>query len=833
MILSKFASDLTRSMKRYLKYVLLIGIACWAMACQQETSITSVIHVDGEGTRQAVNPDLYGITLEEINHAIDGGLYAEMIQNRSFEDGIAPLNCPYNARQRIITTPNGYDMPFMRPDSLPGWKALSPSSWLYPDTKELLNEKNRRSLLVSVSATPESGRGGVVAEGYNGLAIRKGESYHLSFYIKGASLLPKTLTVALEDSTRSRKLSDVCTVKTRNEWTHIRHTFTANESTHKATLVFSSDSSQMFWIDVVSLFPETWKGRANGQRQDLMEKIAQLHPRFVRFPGGAFVEGYTAGTYPVWNETIGNITERKSFWSVWGYGTTNGMGFHEYLQLCEDLGAEPIYVINSGITNMSRRPRYESITEMDKLVQNALDAIGYANYPADSTLGAMRAKNGHPQPFHLKYIEIGSENYGHEYTKRFNLFRKAIKEKWPDIMVISNALVGRQPHTGWKDVHFNGKNSFFLNNASRYGTIRSRHEWENTFIGEFGNMQYLEARTMGSAISEGCFLIGIEQHPGMMSRLAYSPLLGNADYLNGRWPMLLFNNHQVVPSPSYYMMRLFNEHRGREVLPTHVDTYLRPTVTFGGAAVYMFDNCYELTEVSMDGKPIEQGKVLSGNWNIQPGILHPVPNRWNYVLLGDTSASDYTFHTRIRRTKGSELIQFRMRDKGLLKERQDYICFTLGNGKAQLYHQCGNVTDSLATTVNFPFVNNTWYDVRISCHRDTIRCFVDENLIQESVMRPYPSLASVATIDNGYLYIKVINTTRHEEKTEINIQGLAVENQAEIIELAGEWDARNTFEHPDLIRPVKRTISFTLGMPKIYKFPPSSISILKFKLENS
>ena len=366
-------------MRRYIKYLLLIWTACLALSCQQETSITSVIRVDGEGTRQAVNPDLYGITLEEINHAIDGGLYAEMIQNRSFEDGIAPLNCPYNARQRTITTPNGYDMPFMRPDSLPGWKALSPSTWLYLDTKELLNEKNRRSLLVSVSASPESGRGGLVAEGYKGLSVRKGENYHLSFYIKGTSILPKTLTIALEDSPRSRKLSDVCTVKTRNEWTHIRHTFTANESNQKATLVFSSDSSQMFWIDVVSLFPETWKGRANGQRQDLMEKIAKLRPRFVRFPGGAFVEGYTAGTYPIWNETIGSITERKNFWSVWGYGTTNGMGFHEYLQLCEDLDAEPVYVINSGITNMSRRPRYESITEMDKLVKNALDAIGYAS----------------------------------------------------------------------------------------------------------------------------------------------------------------------------------------------------------------------------------------------------------------------------------------------------------------------------------------------------------------------------------------------------------------------------------------------------------------------
>ena len=217
----------------------------------------------------------------------------------------------------------------------------------------------------------------------------------------------------------------------------------------------------MFWLDVVSLFPKTWKGRPNGQRADLMEAIAALHPRFIRFPGGAFAEGYTAGTYPVWKETVGNIAERKHFWGIWGYGTTNGMGYHEYLQMCEDLGAEPVYVINSGITNMSRRPRYESITEMDKLVQDALDAIAYANHPADSTLGEMRAKNGHPAPFHLKYVEIGSENYGYEYTKRYNLFREAIQKNWPEVTVISNTLVGKRPRSDWRDTHFNGKNSFF------------------------------------------------------------------------------------------------------------------------------------------------------------------------------------------------------------------------------------------------------------------------------------------------------------------------------------------------------------------------------------
>lgn len=161
-------------------------------------------------------------------------------------------------------------------------------------------------------------------------------------------------------------------------------------------LTITTDSSAVFWLDVVSLFPQnTWKGRPNGLRPELMELIASLKPAFIRFPGGSFVEGYTAGTYPVWRETVGDIAERKHFWNVWAYGTTNGIGYHEYLQMCEDLDAEPVYVINSGVTNQSRRPRYEDITAMGKLVQDALDAIAYANEPADSILGTLRASHGH------------------------------------------------------------------------------------------------------------------------------------------------------------------------------------------------------------------------------------------------------------------------------------------------------------------------------------------------------------------------------------------------------------------------------------------------------
>ena len=198
-------------------------------------------------------------------------------------------------------------------------------------------------------------------------------------------MVPRTIRVALEDSMANTVLSDVFQVAPLYEWKRYRHTFTATEDAPNAVLTITADTSAVFWLDVVSLFPEdTWKGRKNGLRPDLAALVDSFGPSFYPFPRRQFRGGYTAGTYPIWRETLGDISERKHFWNVWAYGTTNGMGYHEYLQMCEDMGAEPIYVINSGITSQSRRPRYEDITAMDKLTGDALDAIAYANAPADS-----------------------------------------------------------------------------------------------------------------------------------------------------------------------------------------------------------------------------------------------------------------------------------------------------------------------------------------------------------------------------------------------------------------------------------------------------------------
>lgn len=816
------------------KIIGFIGLFFLLAACQPGVPVLSSITVEADGWTVLVNKKLYGLTLEEINHAVDGGLYAELVQNRSFEDGVPPLNCPYDASRNMLITPNGWAIPFLRLDSVPGWRRLSTSTYMFLDGKELLNEKNKRSLLVSASASAGQGRGGVVAEGYKGISIRKGEKYQLSLFAKGASMLPKNISIALEDSLALNKVSDVFTIAPVYEWRRYKHVFTANEDLDNAVLTFSVDSSAVFWLDVVSLFPEkTWKNRQNGQREDIMEMVAALNPQFIRFPGGSFAEGYTAGTYPVWRETLGDISERKHFWNVWAYGSTNGMGYHEYLQLCEDLKAEPVYVVNSGVTSQSRRPRFEDITAMDKLVQDALDAIAYANAPVDSVLGSLRAKHGHPEPFNLKYIEIGSENYGSDYTKRFDLFRKAIKETYPEITVISSSFISKKNRGDWVDSHFYAGNEYFIANHDRFGSDRNFRRSQGVFIGEFGTVQSSVAGTLQAAIGEACFMIGAERSPETVKRLAYAPVLGNVNYTRNRPSMIEFDNHRAVATPSYHLWKLFTEYRGDKVLKTNVGTYGKPQVTFGHVAIEMFDNSYEIKNARLNDRRVSEAKILTGGWYVDDGTLIADANRWNYLLMGDSTSYNYEFSAEIRRTKGSGQIQFHLRDNGLSGEQSDYICVTVGSGKSELYHRVGGVRDSLASPKEFAYQNNQWYRVRMVCKDEQIRCYVDDELIHEVVLKPLPSLVALATLDEdkNVLYLKVVNTTQHEERTELNINGLSIKSNAELIQLAGQPEARNTFDYPDLIQPCEKEISFSLGGPMVYDFPPNSITIIKLKID--
>lgn len=801
--------------------------------CRQEIPVTASILIDGDTARVPVNRELYGISLEEEFHAVDGGIYAEMICNRSFEDAALPPNCRLDAARRMLVTPNGWTHPFFGEDTVLAWHKLSSGTHIALDRTELINDKNRFSLYVGVYETSLAGRGGAVAEGYDGIALKEGARYTLSFFLKSAYASGRTVSVALEDST-GKALSDVFRVAPTTEWVRYGHTFTATFSTDKASLVIASDSTHMFWIDVVSLFPEeTWKGRKNGLRNDLAAKLAALSPRFLRFPGGDFVEGYTAGSYPEWSESLGDISARKHFWNVYAYGSTNGMGFHEYLQLAEDLGAEPVYVLNAGITSQNRRPRYEDISKMDEFVRKALDALEYANAPADSLWGAVRARGGHPEPFGLKYIQIGSMNRGPEYARRFEFFRRALHQRYPEVTLIASEY---QPafRGGWVDYPYRTGEMFLISHADYYdpkGVVRLRPP---VTVHAFSATQPGGNATLRRAVAEACFMIGVERNPDQVKHLSYSPLLANTSFTEGQPGALCFDNGRVLATPSYHLLDLFMNNRGDEVLKTTVRSFDKPHVTFGSAGIYLFDNAYELTRVAFDASYEYPANVLSGEWKtLSDGEFVPASNKWNYILLGDSSAYNYTFSARVRRTKGSGQIRFSVRDNGQREVSGSRIALTMSPGRSELSYCSGQTEEVLDTKDLSLFAMNVWYDVRITTEDEFVRCYVNDSLVHEVSMKPLPSLVSVATVDTAShtLLLKVANTTYRQEKTRIDLRGLSVESEAEVTEMTGESGSYNTYEMPDAVSLRSRKVRVGGGSSFTYEFPPNSVSLIRLKMD--
>ena len=358
------------------------------------------VQIDRPGPK--ISPMLYGIFFEEINCAGDGGLYAELVRNRSFEDSDKPdhwsLVADGTAKGEIGVEDNGP-----------------------------MSSKNLHSLKLTI-APGSQGRVGVANDGYWGIAVQKEAVYDLTLSARAMKSFSGPLTATLESADGKQVYARTETGDLTDGWKTFKLSLTSNSSNPKARLVISATQPGTVWLDMVSLFPKkTWKNRPNGLRADLAEMLDGLKPSFMRFPGGCWVEGETMKTAQRWKNTIGDLSERRTLWNLWQYYSTNGLGFHEYLQLCEDLGAEPLFVINCGMSHKEVVP----MDKMDEFVQDALDAIEYANGPADSKWGAMRAKAGHPTPFNLKYLEIGNENGGPAYNERYALIYDAVKSKYP------------------------------------------------------------------------------------------------------------------------------------------------------------------------------------------------------------------------------------------------------------------------------------------------------------------------------------------------------------------------------------------------------------------
>ena len=353
-------------------------------------------------------------------------------------------------------------------------------------------------------------------------------------------------------------------------WKTYRLSLTSAETDPKARLAIYATQPGTVWLDMVSLFPKaTWKDRPNGLRLDLAEMLVGLRPAFVRFPGGCWVEGEVLGDALRWKTTIGPISDRRTQWNLWKYHSTNGLGFHEYLELCEDLGAEPLFVINCGMSHKENVP----MDKMAEWVQDAIDAtIEYANGPDDSKWGAMRIKAGHPKPFDLKYLEIGNENGGKAYEERYALIYDAIKAKYPKMNLIADLWEGKAPVTRPLEIldeHYYFSPEFFIANAHRYDSYDRKGP--KIYVGEYAVTQGCGLGNLRAAIGEAAFMTGMERNSDVVILASYAPLFANVNHKTWNPNLINFDGSRVYGTPSYYAQKMFSENRGDVVLPAAVE----------------------------------------------------------------------------------------------------------------------------------------------------------------------------------------------------------------------------------------------------------------------
>lgn len=528
--------------------------------------------VKASQVKAEVKPTMWGVFFEDINMGADGGIYAELVKNRSFE--------------------------FFKP--MMGWKILGK-----PQTEGdflVLNQQqkstaNPRFLRVTLRNNAK-GTLGMSNEGFRGMGIKKDVGYDFSVLYRQNSPSVKW-HLELVDEKGAIIGGTTVTTTAANDWQKAKATFKATATAQKAVLNIWWEGNDPIDMDMVSLFPQdTWKGRPGGMRADMIQKLADMKPGFLRFPGGCIVEGFDLSQRYRWKNTIGPIEERQLVINRWNYEfahrpapdyfQTFGLGFFEYFQLAEDIGAEPMPILNAGMACQFNSGELVPLSQLEPYVQDALDLIEFANGDVTTRWGSERAKMGHPAPFNLKMLGVGNENWGPQYIERLKVFTKAIKEKYPNIVLINSS--GTDPNfdpfseKGFNylntelrkmkadviDEHFYRRPEWFLSNASRYDNYP--RNGPQIFVGEYAAqsdkpVSEKNKNNLESALAEAAFMTGMERNADVVTMASYAPLFAHAEGWQWTPDMIWVDNLRSYGTPNYYVQQLFSLYKGTSVVP--------------------------------------------------------------------------------------------------------------------------------------------------------------------------------------------------------------------------------------------------------------------------
>lgn len=587
-----------KNLCKALSIACLLGIT-QAGYSQQSPSYDLTLDTKKAGT--AIQSTMYGLFFEDINFAADGGLYAELVKNRSFDF----------------------------PQSLMGWYAFGK---VEVKNDNPLFDKNPNYVVLSDPGHPHK-RTGIENEGFRGMGFKKNESYRFTVWAKSLNTGENQgIRIDLLDS-KNDILNTQKLVINSSEWKKYEIVLTPKETDAKGRLRIFLDSKGSVALEHVSLFPvDTYKGRENGLRKDLAEALADIHPGIFRFPGGCIVEGTDLDTRYNWKNTVGAVENRPVNENRWHYTFPHrfypdyyqsyGLGFYEYFLLSEDIGAEPLPVVSCGLSCQYQNDKEEChvpLSELDSYVQDALDLIEFANGPVTSKWGKVRADMGHPAPFNMKYIGVGNEQWGDEYVQRLAPFVKAIRAKYPEIKIVGSSgpsADGKDFDYLWPemkklkvdlvDEHYYKDPEWFLKSASRYDNYDRKGP--AVFAGEYACHVPSRANNFQSALYEAAFMTGLERNADIVHMCTYAPLLAHVDAWQWRPDMIWFDNLTSMKTPNYYIQQMYAQNKG-----TNTAALTRNNLPVSGqdgiyaSAVYDKDeNCYiiKVANTSPDSKDI-------------------------------------------------------------------------------------------------------------------------------------------------------------------------------------------------------------------------------------
>ena len=841
-------------MKKFLILSFLAAICL--VSCVPKPQTEGQIFVDISQKGADVSPNMYGVFFEEINHAGEGGLYGELLQNRGFEEKEYPAGYsvkddklyPAPVKDHLTGTIKHEGFRWNH-DPIPGWSVESEGkvkAQMKLTKSNPLDVAAPNSLQITIPQA--AGHVMLLNSGFWGVGVKQGQRYNLRFYLRTPNYKGK-LKACLISAQGNPLAALPVTLKGGTGWQEYKVVIGPDQTDPKAKLALCFDGTGTVSVDYVSLFPEkTFKERPNGMRPDVAEMLATLHPGFVRWPGGCVVEGITVGNRFEWKKTLGDPMTRSGEYSTWGYRSTYGYGYYEHLQFCEDIGAKAMFVCNVGLGCQARSGDACKEGEVQYYINDVLDAIEYALGDPTTAWGAKRAASGHPAPFPLQFIEIGNENHGAVYNARFDLFYKAIKSKYPQLTLISNHGIGNEvkkiAKTDMIDPHWYVAPDFFFKNSTIFDKQpRGEHK---IYVGEYACNQGVGGGNMLAALSEAAFITGMERNSDLVTMASYAPLFENRN--DRTWPVNLIwiDNMQVVGRTSYYVQKMVSENRPTYNLVTSIiprpDKPV-PLVADGYFGVGTWQTQAEFKDFKItpsDNKVIQPAKgeweKHNGEWAITDTLLsqsskldmtQAICNRQPY-------SGDYTFELKARKTNGNEgfLIYF-----GLSDENQKGYLFNIGgwgNTLAAMERiEGGQTVGIVSEQLPFAVETNKWYNLKIVRSNQNVTLWIEgkEVIHYKSVTALHQFTVAGYDQKNGEVIIKVVNADETPWHTSLKINNSAsVSPVGEVVTLSSaNLKDENSFDQPLKISP-NQSIYTKFSKDFDYEFAAGSFTVLKIKV---